>query len=170
MKSGGTGAGTLHTVLAMFEEVPRSVLELSSRAYALSPGTCRPLIIPVLLKTDNLNSPVHGGKSYPHFNFLYALPSPFHAITGSYFALSGNDRAIVERTFGLFELNKSKTPQLTYGSQFRYDEFLVRKGIMSAFLTSAAIAFGILSLTFFAPARWLFKNVIPSSGNGPEES
>ena len=38
MVSGGVGAGTLQTVVTMFEEVPRSVLELARQAYALSPG------------------------------------------------------------------------------------------------------------------------------------
>ncbi|VDB91332.1 unnamed protein product [Peniophora sp. CBMAI 1063] len=150
MNTGGAGAGTLQTVLSTFGEVPRSVLELSSQAYALSP--------------------VHGGKAYPAFNLLYTLPKPFSHVTGSYSLLGGINRAIVERTFGIFELDKSSTPKQSYGPRFRYDEFLVRKGYVNAFLASMVIAFSLFALVFFAPARWLFRILIPSSGNGPSEA
>ena len=113
---------------------------------------------------------VHGGTPYPAFNFLYGLPSPFSTVTGAFFVLAGGNRAIVERTFGLFELNKSKTPELSYGTRFRYDEFLVRKGIINAVLTSAIFVLSLFLLAFFAPARWFFKMTIPSSGNGPTEA
>ncbi|KZV69402.1 NAD-P-binding protein [Peniophora sp. CONT] len=148
--SGGLGAGTLQTVLSMFSEVPRSVIELSSQSYALSP--------------------VHGGKPYPKFNFLYALPYPLNNVIGAYSIMAPMNSAIVQRTFGLLELNKSKAPQLAYGPRFRYEEFNVSRGIIRACLTSALVAVGLFSLAFFAPVRWLFGRVIPSSGNGPTEA
>ena len=80
------------------------------------------------------------------------------------------NRAIVQRTFGLFELNKPRAPQLSYGSRFRYDEFNVSRGYIGAYLTSAIIAVGLFSLATFAPVRWLYGRIIPSSGIGPSEA
>ncbi|KZV69400.1 NAD-P-binding protein [Peniophora sp. CONT] len=146
---GGIGAGSLQTALSTASEVPRRILELSSQAYSLSP--------------------VSGGKAYPAFNFSYSLPYPLNNVIGAYSIMSPMNRAIVERTFGLFEANKSKAPQLSYGPQFRYNEFSVSKGIISAYFTSALLALSMLSLAF-APVRWLFERAIPPSGNGPAEA
>lgn len=80
------------------------------------------------------------------------------------------NRAIVERTFGLFELNKSKEPRLSYGPRFRYDEFNISNNVISACLSSAVVALALFSLAFFAPVRWLYGRIIPSSGTGPTDA
>ncbi|VDB91338.1 unnamed protein product [Peniophora sp. CBMAI 1063] len=147
---GGVGAGSLQTLLTTYQEVPRNVLQASSQAYALSPTP--------------------GGKPYPTFKLLYSLPYPLSSIVGAYSIMSPMNRPIVERTFGLFEQNKSKLPHSSYGPRFRYDEFNVSRSSISAYLTSALLATSLLLLGTFAPLRWLFARTIPSSGNGPSEA
>ncbi|VDB91334.1 unnamed protein product [Peniophora sp. CBMAI 1063] len=149
-QTGGLGAGTLQTVLSMFQDVPPKVLELARQDYSLSP--------------------VRGGEPYSPFNFLYTLPYPFHDIIGGYSIMSPINRAIVQRTFGLFEISKPKAPRLSYGSRFRYDEFNMSSSVIGAFLTSTILAVGLFSLATFAPVRWLYGRILPTSGNGPSEA
>ncbi|KAG6847861.1 hypothetical protein H0H93_005463 [Arthromyces matolae] len=113
-------------------------------------------------------SPVKG-ESSPHFRFLYEDTIPGEAPTrGSFFVMAPANKRLVQRTFGLLELQaitasqpglSAQASQLArrerYGPSFAYDEFLVQRSRYSAVKSSTI--------------RWLAKKFLPQPGSGPSE-
>ncbi|CDO75969.1 hypothetical protein BN946_scf184888.g19 [Trametes cinnabarina] len=113
--SGGSRA----TLMSMYEDAPRDKFRESYQDYALSP--------------------VRGFRS-PCLHLPRPVPLHSPPIFAAPYVMAGIDRAVVQRTFGLNQLKfstarmlqgeKSGREQeqllrpLTYGSQFRYGEFL----------------------------------------------
>jgi len=163
---GGVSGGTLHTSMAALEEVPRATLEASMKDYVLSP--------------------VEGLPS-PRPRLLYTLPLSSPRVRGSFFAMIGINRSVVQRTWGLHELEarrlstrananavgqfdgQAERKRLTYGRQFRYDEFIAMPNAAVAVLFTIAFAAGLASLTLFPPLRWLFKKLVTQPGQGPSD-
>ncbi|KAI0316430.1 NAD-P-binding protein [Amylostereum chailletii] len=154
---GAAAGGTFATVIAAFEEVPRFLMELANKPYALSPVR---------------------GTPYPRFRWTYALPYPLNFIKGGYWLMASTNRGIVERTWGLQQYALESTspgavagrdPLLAYGRKFTYDEFMRTSGTISAFFLSLAVAFGGVSLALFSPLRWLFERIVTQPGSGPSE-
>ncbi|RDB25074.1 hypothetical protein Hypma_007419 [Hypsizygus marmoreus] len=163
---GGISGGTLSTLMTMLEEVPESKMTDSKQDFSLSP--------------------VEGGL-LPAFRFLYNLAIPGDKpILGGFFVMQPTNRKLVQRTFGLLELQAIES-QCThfapgpsselaknalrehYGRTFRYDEFIVMPSRLSAIFFTTAFAFGIGMLSLVAPVRWLFKKWMTQPGDGPSE-
>jgi hypothetical protein len=149
---GGISGGTLGTILTTLEEVPREKLDASSGDFALSP--------------------VQGLPS-PHPRLLYTLPLSSPAIRGAFYIMAPTNRGVIQRTWGLHELearrlaiskssnanNITSTPdaqaaekqRLTYGRQFKYDEFVVLSNAVSAIAFGIVFALGAVALMFLPP-------------------
>lgn len=165
IRSGASG-GTLHTAIAALEEVPRAKLIASKKDYVLSP--------------------VEGLPS-PRPRLLYTLPLSSPRVRGSFFAMVGANRSIVQRTWGLHELDarrpvikastsandqpdaRAERKRLAYGRQFKYDEFIVMQNVPAAILFTIAFTIGLASLAFIPPLRWLFKKLATKPGEGPSD-
>ena len=107
------------------------------------------------------------GLPRPRPQFVYALP--YSSVRGSFFPMSGINCAIVQRTWGLHELdarrvssrmhdnaictpdNREMRKQLTYGRQFKYDEFIIMPNAAVAVMATIALAIGLASLAFIRP-------------------
>jgi short subunit dehydrogenase-like uncharacterized protein len=166
---GGISGGTLGTVLAILEGVPREKLKASG---------------------DWALSPVQGLPS-PHHRLLYTLPLSSPAVHGAFYFMTPTNRAVVQRTWGLHELDARRTAlrmnnntsasaseiqslvaekqRWTYGRQFKYDEFLVMSNAVSAIAFGVVFALGAMALVFIPPVRWLFKKLVPQPGQGPSD-
>ena len=99
--SGAISGGTAASALNMFESVPHEIFKASSRLYSLSPVIgCRPT----------------GPKR--SFKLLYRVQVPKLVdrrevrYQGAFFPMASSNRAIVERTFGLFEQYSSDSKHL----------------------------------------------------------
>ena len=69
-----------------------------------------------------------------------------------------SNKSIVERTWGLHQYaleaaTPERAPLLSYGRNFRYDEFQKTGSVVSAFLLSFVNIVGGLALSLFAPVR-----------------
>ncbi|KAF8624483.1 hypothetical protein AX17_007112 [Amanita inopinata Kibby_2008] len=161
---GGISGGTLGTIMTIIEEVDGNQLKYSRRPYSISPVVGTPI------------------KS---FQALYNLAIPGEAtIVGGHFFMRGANTAIVQRTFGLLELQaieeEKKRPapakdilttvrKQRYGPLFKYDEFLVTSSAWQAGLLSLAVVIGFISLYAISPIRWLLKKYMPQPGEGPSD-
>ncbi|KAG6832098.1 hypothetical protein H0H87_002926 [Tephrocybe sp. NHM501043] len=158
--SGGMSGGTLSTIMSILEDVPRDKLRESSIDYSLSPVE---------------------GKVLPSYRFMYEQSIPGEPpVPGSYFFMASTNKQVVQRTFGLLELQAitaagSSTEVIKvarrqrYGPSFAYDEFVAMPSRFAAatFSTVFAIGFGLVVL--FSPLRWFLKRFIMPSGSGPSE-
>jgi len=155
---GGTSGGTMATVIASLEEIPKRRLIESARAYALSPIT---------------------GPRVGRRKLVNVLPYFSPKRYGIDFPLAPHNRAIVQRTWGLLQLRASspdsenesvKVAQTAaYGMDFKYREYLQLSSPITAFFLSLGFAFGQILLFAFPPARWLFKKFATPSGQGPSD-
>ncbi|KAF9462382.1 Saccharopine dehydrogenase-domain-containing protein [Collybia nuda] len=159
---GGISGGTLGTMMSSIEEVPKEKLRVASMEYALSP--------------------VKGLNRTP-FNFSYSLDVPgAKTLVGAFFFMKPTNKALVQRTFGLLELEALKASGSTnsrssvttarrerYGPNFSYDEFIVMPSRLAAIMFSAAFAIGFGMLTFVRPFRWLVKKCMTQPGGGPSD-
>jgi len=146
------------------------------------------------------------GLPSPRPRLLYTLPLSSPRVRGSFFPMIGVNRSILQRTWGLHELEarrqsmhvntnavgqpdaQAEQKRLTYGREFKYDEFIVMPNAIIAVLASIAIAAVLASLTFIPPVgnlvtcicerllmrfiiqlRWLFKKLAPQPGQGPSD-
>jgi hypothetical protein len=109
------------------------------------------------------------GLPSPRQRLLYTLPLSSPRVRGSFFLPIGINRAVIQRTWGLHELEARRlstkpsanatdnhdaleaSKRLTYGRQFKYEEFIVMPNAAVGFLVSIALAIGLASLTFMPP-------------------
>ncbi|KAG8220493.1 Saccharopine dehydrogenase-domain-containing protein [Butyriboletus roseoflavus] len=120
LRGAGISGGTFASILAYLEEVPQRKFEAARRDFALSP--------------------VQGVKS-PQARAFYTLPVSNPPIQGALYLMAMVNLQIVQRSWGLFELatrnpelvlgtspqsggEHEDTTKLSYGSQFKYEEFL----------------------------------------------
>ena len=99
--SGAISGGTAASALNMFESVPQEILKASSKLYSLSPVVgCRPT----------------GPKRSPKLLYRVHVPMLVDGramrYQGAFFPMAPSNRAIVERTFGLFEQYSSDSRHL----------------------------------------------------------
>lgn len=93
--------------------------------------------------------------------------------------MTPTNRAVVQRTWGLHELDARRTAlrmnnkasvgapgiqslvsekqRRTYGRQFKYDEFLVMSNAVSAITFGVVFALGAMALVFIPPVRPAFS-------------
>ncbi|KAA1476973.1 NAD-P-binding protein [Dentipellis sp. KUC8613] len=148
---GGIGAGSFQTAITFIEDVPESKKAFISRDWCLSPVT---------------------GVVSPPNRLVWTLPHSTPSISGGFFIMRDANRAIVQRTAGLLEYQAQSSSfdrkeLQPYGTRFTYDEFLVQSNLISSVVLTLGFALSGFCLAFFAPARWLFKRLIPSTGTGP---
>lgn len=152
---GGVSGGTLASAMTAIEEVPRYERKEASLPHSLSP--------------------IVGVKpSRPQF--WYNLPIPgANEIYGAFFFMQPTNRALVQRTAGLLELEAimhgdRKEAQLErYGSNFSYDEFVVMPSKLVSTMVTTAFVIGVGMLVLVRPFRWLVKKLMPQPGEGPSE-
>ncbi|KZP18410.1 hypothetical protein FIBSPDRAFT_595724, partial [Athelia psychrophila] len=153
---GGISGGTLSTFFTAFN-APRDVRRRATWDYALSPVK---------------------GLNYPRMKLLYSLP--IKNIVGSFFFMAPTNRQIVQRTWGLQELEEralslrggvdlAEQKRLTYGPHLRYDEFIAMPNriIAAAFSFIFFLTFGALAK--ISPLRWLMKKLVTQPGSGPSD-
>jgi predicted transcriptional regulator len=82
----------------------------------------------------------------PSTMLLYDL-RPHANIIGSFFLLSANNIAAVNRTWGLLQTNNSVA---AYGEEFKYDEFLVASSAAVA-RVSTVVSLALALLLIYIP-------------------
>ncbi|KAG6873133.1 hypothetical protein C0995_002507 [Termitomyces sp. Mi166 len=102
---------------------------------------------------------------------------------GAFFLMAPANKKLVQRTFGLLELQRIEASQLglpaevakitrreSYGPSFAYDEFLILPSRFSAiaFSTMFPVSTSPTNL-FVTQLRWLLKKFLPAPGSGPSE-
>ncbi|KAH7906635.1 Saccharopine dehydrogenase-domain-containing protein [Hygrophoropsis aurantiaca] len=154
----GLSGGTVASMLAAFEEVPRRKLVASSQDFCLSPVQGVP-------------------NSRPRL--VYTLPFSSPPVRGPWFVMAVINRQVVFRTWGLHELTarlnigqsevaeSSKT--LTYGPNFKYEEFIVFPSFFQAFMHAAVITISMIALSTCSWARKLARRLLPKAGDGPSD-
>ncbi|KAF8963594.1 Saccharopine dehydrogenase-domain-containing protein [Flammula alnicola] len=145
----GISGGTIASAMVSLDKIPKRIARESRQAYVLSPF--------IGLR--------------PTFRFLYNLPIPnAKTLKGAIFFMASLNRAIVQRTFGLLELEARTSPchLLSYGSTFCYDEFMVTSGTVSALLFTAVLVVGY-SMMLVKPIRAIVEKFLPQSGDGPTD-
>ncbi|KAH7912758.1 Saccharopine dehydrogenase-domain-containing protein [Hygrophoropsis aurantiaca] len=153
----GLSGGTAASMLAGFEEVPRHKLVASSPDFCLSPVQGVPNLRPRL---------------------VYTLPFSSPPVRGSCSAMTLN-RQVVFRTWGLHELTSqlnardSETAEtskaLTYGPNFKYEEFMVFPSFFQALMHTVLINIGTITLSICSWARKLARRLLPKAGDGPSD-
>ncbi|KAF9478098.1 saccharopine dehydrogenase [Pholiota conissans] len=149
---GGISGGTVSTAMVVFGKVPKRALKEAGRPYS--------------------TSPVVGIR--PAFRFLYDLPVPgSKTLTGALFFMAPSNKSVVQRTFGLFELQKrenkdNESALLSYGPRFCYDEFMVTSGPISAVIFTVALVIGF-GMLLCKPIRNFIHILLPQSGDGPTD-
>ncbi|CAE6334717.1 unnamed protein product [Rhizoctonia solani] len=141
---GGISGGTAASIMSAFEEVPREQ-RAKGLGWGLSPMPAPP-----------------GFSALPRM--LYSLPHITPTIWGGYFVMSAINASIVRRSWGLryYQAPKSKCPT------FSYTEFMTINGsLISGLLISLTVFFFGAAMALLPPVRWLVKNVLPKSGEGP---
>ncbi|KAF7340782.1 Saccharopine dehydrogenase [Mycena sanguinolenta] len=123
--------GTVLSGISMLRDVPRDLFWKSLEPFRLSPIQGIP----------------------PRRMTLYDL-KPHVALVGSFFLLSANNIAAVNRTWGLLQSIKSAA---AYGEEFTYNEFLVASSSNVARLTSILSFFAAWMLIYIPPIRWLVE-------------
>ncbi|KAG0151987.1 hypothetical protein CROQUDRAFT_650567 [Cronartium quercuum f. sp. fusiforme G11] len=91
------------------------------------------------------------------------------SLTGGFFVMAPHNGAIVRRSWGLLESSPEIVPQKArYGPKFTYDEYMITKGPVTAFLLT--LTFRILGVVLLLPQlRQLVKRYGPQSGDGPSK-
>lgn len=92
-------------------------------------------------------------KPFRKPKLLYSLPIPgAFSIIGSFFFMKPSNQAIVQRSWGLLEVESKQNPspelkKRYYGTKFLYDEFAVMPNRVVAAAVSCVFIFGQLCLT-----------------------
>lgn len=103
------------------------------------------------------------GLPSPRPRLVYTLPVLSPTVRGTFFPMVGVNRAVLQRTWGLHELEarrqsthadtnaQAERKRLTYGREFKYDEFIVMPNVAVGVMIAIAFAIGFASLTYIAP-------------------
>ncbi|CAL1711639.1 unnamed protein product [Somion occarium] len=145
---GGISGGSISTMITNIEEVPRWKRRVAMSDFVLSNVT---------------------GVPQPKPRLSYTLPFSNPPVYGGIVPMGPANRSIIQRTWGLHQYEASQKPGqkvLTYGPQFKYDEFMITKSKTTGALMSIGLVFGMLSL-MITPIRWLVKKFAPQPGEGP---
>ncbi|KAI0752784.1 Saccharopine dehydrogenase-domain-containing protein [Daedaleopsis nitida] len=160
---GGVSGGTIATLMSDIETVPRHTYTAGQRDYALSLVRGHPSPRPALAAHMPFSSP---------------------AQYGGYWFEGSTNRGIVQRTFGITHLlatnarvllgsthaKELEIKPLTYGSQFRYVEYmLVGKSWLGAAAFSVLFTLFLKLLFRNSLFRWILKLFLPKPGEGPSE-
>ncbi|KAF9562971.1 hypothetical protein CPC08DRAFT_662407 [Agrocybe pediades] len=151
---GGISGGTIASFMTLLEQTPKSNRRESALPYVLSPFV---------------------GLRSPPLRLLYNLAVPgAKKLQGALFVMAPPNRAVVQRTFGLLEMeqkyakDKLQARKSAYGPDFCYDEFMVTSSTLHAVTLVASIIIGF-GMMMIKPVREIAKKFLPQSGSGPSE-
>ncbi|KAH7125474.1 Saccharopine dehydrogenase-domain-containing protein [Dendryphion nanum] len=158
----GVSGGTSATALNLFSKYSLKHLGESMKPYSISP-----------VKPTAPSKPLKG-ESFLHRIFQLPYISELGGIqtTGTMAAV---DTCIVHRSWGLFETiaKTSSQSDLSYGSKFRFTEYMRSKSLIGA--ASWKFGFNLIGLLLAIPiTRWILspfirRFVVPAQGEGPSE-
>lgn len=140
--------------MTMLEDVPKKDLRDSGAEYSLSPGMA---LLSPQLRAHHLYLFIVTGPKPPGVSLYYSLPIPgARPLIGSFFFMKPANKALVQRTFGLLELeartsNLKEVKLARYGPGFTYDEFLVMPSVFRAVSFSLIFMTGFLLVAFVKP-------------------
>ena len=137
--------GTLATVTGLFDHYSVAQVVESTKPWILSP-----IPGPKPVKSRSLLSKLSGVVFVPDMGTL---------TTG---IAAGPNRAIVERSWGLFDRGNF------YGQSFQYREYMSVRNAFVGTVVHIAITIGMTSLAF-PPLRWLLKKIVTAPGGGPAQ-
>lgn len=118
------------------------------------------------------------GLSSPRPRLVYTLPFSNPRVRGAFFVMAPGNRAVVQRTWGLHELEarrlelranskdtgvpgaQQQQQSLTYGRQFRYDEFIAMPNAAVAIVFSIVFALGAAAMAFITPVIYLVFDLL----------
>ncbi|TCD69589.1 hypothetical protein EIP91_007011 [Steccherinum ochraceum] len=140
-------AGSLRTFVSYVEDVPRYIRARMRDQFVLS----------------NVK-----GVPSPPLRMTYQLPLSNPPVFGAAFVMANSNRAIVQRSWGLHEYDmlrslNNRTPEkrkLSYGPQFKYEEFLAVASKTTAFVYSMSLLMAAICV-FLPPTRWILKQILP---------
>lgn len=149
--SSSPSGGTLATLISFFD-----MFSLKEIGAALSPYALSPVPNPQAKhQKESLWSMITGLRTVPELG----LQTSFMGAT--------TDRAIVHRTWGLFQQVPSRKDEF-YGPQFRYSQHMKTRN----WLTGIAMHWGVIVaatlLTALPPLRKLLKRFVYEPGQGPD--
>ncbi|KAJ6478537.1 NAD(P)-binding protein [Mycena vitilis] len=136
--------GTAMSGIGMLRDVPRDFFWKSLEPFSLSPIQ---------------------GVSAPRM-LLYSL-KPHVDLVGSFFLLSANNIAAVNRTWGLLQ---SASSAAAYGEEFTYNEFLVASSSTAARVASVVALVVAAVLIHVTPLRWLAEWLLDKESTNPSYS
>ncbi|KAI1781421.1 Saccharopine dehydrogenase-domain-containing protein [Hypoxylon cercidicola] len=148
---GAPSGGTLSTVLGLFDVFHWKEVAKSHKPYALSPTTN-----PKQAPSPSLLSRLIG---------LYSIPN-LGLVSNS--VTSGTNRAVVQRTWGLFKREPSLQKHF-YGANFTYREFIRAKTPAKGMMMHYGLIFGGLLLMFCPPFRRMLRKYVSQPGEGPSK-
>ncbi|KAJ4002349.1 Saccharopine dehydrogenase-domain-containing protein [Lentinula boryana] len=130
--------GTISTIVSTLGSTPKHKLTESLRDYYLSPVAGRP-------------------SPSPRLKYAMTLPSTREIVVGGYFLMSGSNKSVVQRSWGLLEWNflNTRSPEANarrYGPMI-YEEFMRQKSTLSSVLLTLTLLIGFTLMTI-PPVRW----------------
>ncbi|KAF9222364.1 NAD(P)-binding protein [Gyrodon lividus] len=166
LRGTGISGGTFSSILTSLEEIPDDKTKAARADFALSP--------------------IQGTPS-PRPRAFYSLPISNPPVQGALYLMAIGNLQVVQRSWGLFELAKRNsrlvfgpatsqpggghedTSELSYGSQFKYEEFLALPTRLHSLLVVVFLATAGLVMKLLPPARWLARRLMPQPGEGPTD-
>lgn len=153
---GGISGGMINSILTVLEGIAKKGLKDLISDYSISPVV---------------------GHPSPRLRLYYKLLVPGtipSKLKGAYFFMSPVNKAMVQRTFGLLELEArtSNTKEIQsgrYGPAFVYEEFMIMSGTVPAILFTMVFVAGVLLLVVLQPVYFVVKKFLPQSGDGPSD-
>ncbi|KAJ3823363.1 Saccharopine dehydrogenase-domain-containing protein [Lentinula raphanica] len=136
---GVTSNGTISTIVLTLGSTPKHKLVESLRDHYLSPVSGRP-------------------SPRPRLKYAMTIPSTRDVLVGGYFVMTGSNRSIVQRSWGLLEWNFLNGKSAEANSQrygpIIYDEFLCQKNTFRGILLTLTLLVGFTLMTL-PPVRWI---------------
>ena len=131
-------------------------------------------------KISSENDYIEVEGSQPSLGVRLHYYNPSLDTHGALFLIAPHNVSIVRRSWSLFQspspaVSRSGSPQISYGSNFRYSEALGlgRRGGRGSMIGSWVFGLGMgLFMGLFMNSRafrWLLKKVLPAAGEGPSE-
>lgn len=149
--SSAPSGGTLATVLSFFDNFPLKEVAESFKPYALSPE-------------PNPKANSYGQGLWTTLTGLRTVPNL--GILTTYIG-ANPDKAIVERTWGLFSQTPSRKDEF-YGPNFRYSEHMKARNWLYGALIHWAIGLSGFLFVAIPPLRTLVKRFVYAQGSGPD--
>ena len=148
----GLSGGSVASLVTLTDEVPTNKFLGSTKDYLVSPIVGQDKFTPKL---------------------YYKLPNVESAVYGVVWHLGLANRLMIQRTWGLHEVQGNKEKQtsennkLRYGPAFKYEEFHIAKNPVTATLFSLVLVFVLGLVKALKPIRWLLR--FGESMAGPDE-